>query len=227
MIITAIKRYRNSKKEKSATTTFEACAHREEPSTDPCSSCKAEKRAATIYRWKLILGLVLPFSLQAFDTTIIASALPWIADDFGEGSQFNWIASAFNLTAAAFIPFWGQMADVFGRHASLNAAIVIIIVGSALCTGAPTGAFPVLLLGRGFQGVAAAGLNVLVRTILADRVTLAENAKNWTILAFVGGISYSIGPVIGGRVSSRPPRFRGGLLFHLILHPQTDWSQAT
>jgi MFS family permease len=124
--------------------------------------------------------------------------LPWIAHDFGEGSQFNWIASAFNLTSAAFIPFWGQMADVFGRNASLNAALILMLIGSALCTGAPTNAFPVLLLGRGFQGVAAAGLNVVVRTILADKVSLAENAKNWTVLALVGGISYSIGPVIGG-----------------------------
>lgn len=90
------------------------------------------------------------------------------------------------------------MADVFGRNASLNAALILMLIGSALCTGAPTNAFPVLLLGRGFQGVAAAGLNVVVRTILADKVSLAENAKNWTVLALVGGISYSIGPVIGG-----------------------------
>lgn len=129
----------------------------------------------------------------------IASALPWIAGDFGEVSQLNWIVSAFNLTSAAFIPFWAQMADVFGRNASLNAAIILMLIGSALCTGAPTTSFPVLLLGRGFQGLAAAGLNVVVRTILADKVSLQENAKNWAIFSLVGGISYGLGPVLGGR----------------------------
>ncbi|KAI9158391.1 Efflux pump FUS6 [Paramyrothecium foliicola] len=198
MIITLIKRYCKPRFKTAKGTDPTSCAHHGQPSCDPCTSCKAEKRSATKYRWTIVLGLVLPFALQALDATIIASALPWIANDFGESSQFNWIASAFNLTSAAFIPFWGQMADVFGRNACLNGSLVLMLVGSALCTGAPSNAFSVLLLGRGFQGVAAAGLNVIVRTILADRVTLAENAKNWTILAYVGGISYSAGPVVGG-----------------------------
>ena len=74
-----------------------------------------------------------------------------------------------------------------------------MLIGSALCTGAPISAFPVLLLGRGFQGVAAAGINVVIRTVLADKVSLAENAKNWAIFSLVGGISYALGPVIGGK----------------------------
>ncbi|KAI5462224.1 major facilitator superfamily domain-containing protein [Mariannaea sp. PMI_226] len=176
------------------------CSHRELPwnSDSPCLECKAERKAQLKYRWTIILCLAWPFALQGLDSTIIASALPWIAGDFGQLSQLNWIVSAFNLTSAAFIPCWSQMADVFGRNASLTMAIIFMIIGSALCTGAPTNAFPVLLLGRGFQGLAAAGLNVVIRTILADKVSLQENAKNWAIFSLVGGISYSIGPVIGG-----------------------------
>ncbi|KAJ9132255.1 MFS general substrate transporter [Pleurostoma richardsiae] len=163
-----------------------------------CLECKDERRAARVYRWKIILGLVFPFALQNLDVTIIASALPWIASDFGEVSQLNWIISAFNLTSAAFIPFWGQMTDIFGRHHSLQACIILMMIGSALCTGAPTDAFPVLLLGRGFQGLGCAGIGVIVKVILADKVSLKENAKNWSIFAFVGGCSYGLGPVIGG-----------------------------
>lgn len=125
-----------------------------------------------------------------------------IASDFGEVSQLNWIVSAFNLTSAATIPCWSQLADVFGRNAALNAAVITMLVGSALCTGAPTNAFPVLLLGRGLQGVAASGLNVIARTILADRVSLRENARNWSIFAIVGGVSYALGPVIGGYLTN-------------------------
>jgi ABC-type branched-subunit amino acid transport system permease subunit len=36
------------------------------------------------------------------------------------------------------------------------------------------------------------------RHILADRVSLAEYAVNWTVFALVSGIGFSIGPVIGG-----------------------------
>lgn len=42
----------------------------------------AETKRRRIYRWKIVLGLAAPFALQALDTTIIASALPFIATDF-------------------------------------------------------------------------------------------------------------------------------------------------
>ena len=43
-----------------------------------------EKKRRRIYRWKIIYGLCGPFTLQALDATIIASAFPYIATDFGE-----------------------------------------------------------------------------------------------------------------------------------------------
>jgi hypothetical protein len=43
---------------------------------------RAEKARRRRYRLKIILGLFAPFTLQALDTTIIASALKFIADDF-------------------------------------------------------------------------------------------------------------------------------------------------
>lgn len=73
-----------------------------------------------------------------------------------------------------------------------------MVIGSAICTGAPTSNFSVLLLGRALQGIGAAGVNISIRTILADRVSLSEYALNWTIFALVSGIGFSIGPVIGG-----------------------------
>ncbi|KAJ5648924.1 Major facilitator superfamily domain general substrate transporter [Penicillium longicatenatum] len=163
---------------------------------------KAAKRKRRVYRWKLILGLFGPFCLQSLDTTIIASALPYIAEDFDQVSQLNWIISAFNLTSAASLFFWAQLSDLFGRHNTLQAAIFTMVIGSAICTGSPTSTFSVLLLGRALQGVGAAGVNISVRTILADGVSLSEFAVNWTIFALVAGIGFSIGPVIGGYLTT-------------------------
>ncbi|KAL5324576.1 hypothetical protein ACEPPN_009122 [Leptodophora sp. 'Broadleaf-Isolate-01'] len=174
-------------------------------------------------------GLFFPFALQALDKTIIASALPFIASDFrkysslskavciclgkllrristdtltDELSQLNWIVSSFSLTFAAFIPAWGQFADIFGRHTALQATMVIMLVGSAICAGSPTSAFPLLLFGRALQGVGAAGIDILSKVVLADKVSLKENAKNNSIFAFVGGLSYCAGPAIGGLLTS-------------------------
>lgn len=136
----------------------------------------------------------LPTSLSTPPTASTNHHLP----STDEIKQLNWIITAFNLTSAAFLPIFAQLADVFGRHATLQAALVVITVGSALCTASPTSAFPLLLFGRALQGVGAAGINICVRTILADRVSLGEYAKNWTTFALVSGISFGLGPVAGG-----------------------------
>ncbi|SPO06506.1 related to putative multidrug transporter [Cephalotrichum gorgonifer] len=162
----------------------------------------AAKKAMRKYRWKIIMGLAAPFLLQALDTTIIASALPSIAQDFGELKQLNWIISSFNLTTAAFMPFWAQMVNIFGRHVCIHATLVVMIIGSAICTGAPNTAFGVLLLGRALQGVGAAGITITVRTILADRVSLSDASVNWTLFAIIASIGFSIGPVIGGYLTT-------------------------
>jgi hypothetical protein len=45
---------------------------------------EVDKKAARNYRWKIIIGLILPSVLEALDTTIIASSPPFIASDFSE-----------------------------------------------------------------------------------------------------------------------------------------------
>ncbi|KAF2103675.1 MFS general substrate transporter [Rhizodiscina lignyota] len=159
---------------------------------------RIQKKKRRNYRLKIIFGLAAPFALQALDTTIVASALPFIAKDFGEVKQLNWIISAFNLTSAAFLPFWAQIADIFGRLTTILASIVVVLIGSAICTGAPTSDFGVLLLGRGIQGVGTAGVSICVRIILADKVSLKEYALQWTLFSLVSAVAFTIGPVIGG-----------------------------
>jgi MFS family permease len=110
--------------------------------------------------------------------------------------------TAFNLTSATFIPAWGQVADIFGRYGALQVAITCMLIGSALCTGAPVTAFPMLLFGRALLGMGCAGLNIVIKTVLADKVSLEENAKNNTIFTLVAGIGYGIGPTIGGYLTS-------------------------
>ncbi|RDL38545.1 uncharacterized protein BP5553_02885 [Venustampulla echinocandica] len=178
---------------------------------DECQICRQDRLDARRYRFKLIIGLFLPFALQALDLTIIASALPWIASDFNQFSQMNWLIASFNLTSATFIPFWGSMADIFGRMAVLETVLLLMMVGSALCTAAPLNAFPVLILGRAFQGLSAAGITVVVRIILSDKVSLGENAKNTSTFSMVAGLSYAVGPVVGGYLTSHNWRWCFGI----------------
>ncbi|CUS13901.1 unnamed protein product [Tuber aestivum] len=154
---------------------------------------KAEKRAIWKYRAKLLAGLIFPFFLDALDTTIIATALPHIAASFDQLTQQSWIVTSFTLTSTAFIPAFGQLSDVFGRHATLQFVIFLMLAGSALCAGAQS--FEMLLVGRAIAGVSSAGLWVMMTVILSDKVSLKDNALQNTLFSLVAGGSYSVGPV--------------------------------
>jgi len=73
------------------------------------------------------------------------------------------------------------------------------VIGSTMCAAAQT--WGMLLFGRALQGLSAAGINNIVKIVLADKVTLAEQAKNTTVFSLVAGISFAVGPVIGGSLA--------------------------
>ncbi|KAL7796181.1 major facilitator superfamily domain-containing protein [Trichoderma afarasin] len=170
-----------------------------------CTCAKKLERNKRKYRIKLIAGLVLPYFLASLDLTVVATALPFIASHFDKFDQLNWIVTAYTLTSTAFIPFYGQFADVFGRHISLQVAIFFTVIGSVLCAAAQS--WGMLLLGRALQGLSSAGLNSIILVILADKVTLEENAKNNTLFTIVSGSTYAIGPLIGGYLTDANWRY--------------------
>ncbi|KAK4938538.1 hypothetical protein LTR10_021070 [Elasticomyces elasticus] len=174
-------------------------------SKKPCSQCVQEKSTTRKYRWKLMFCLLPAFFVASLDLTIVATALPQIASHFDKFNQLNWIVTAFTLTATAFIPVWGQVADIFGRHTSLQCAVVLLTIGSVLCAAAPD--WPVLLLGRALQGMGTAGIQNVVMIILADSVSLKEQAVNTSIFQLMNGIGYSVGPVIGGYLTNADWRY--------------------
>lgn len=178
------------------------CIHRNvaeaASSQQKCSACATDKSAARKYRWKLLLLLLPAFFAAQLDLTIVATALPFVASHFDKLNELNWIVTAFTLTSTAFIIPFGQLSDVFGRHATLQVALVLLTIGSVLCAVAPI--WSVLLLGRGLQGAGSAGVTNIAMIILADSVSLKEQAINTSIFQFLNGIGYSIGPVIGGYI---------------------------
>ena len=96
------------------------------------------------------------------------------------------------------MPVFGQLSDTFGRHSALQFSTFVLTLGSVLCAAAPV--WPVLLLGRGLQGIGTAGIQNVAMIVLADKVSLKEQAVNTSLFQLLNGIGYSVGPVIGGYI---------------------------
>src|SRR5262249_40547511 len=97
-------------------------------------------------------ALFLALLLAALDQTIVSTALPTIVGELGGLAHLSWVVTAYLLTSTVVGPLYGKFGDLHGRKIVLQVAIVIFLVGSALCGLAghmpPLLAFPALQRSR-------------------------------------------------------------------------------
>src|SRR5512132_270059 len=100
-------------------------------------------------------AIVLAMLPAVLDQTILATALPVIADDLGSLSDVAWVVTAYVVAAAASTPMWGKLGDRHGRKQLLQIAVTVFVVASASCALAQD--MTQLIVLRLVQGVAAGG----------------------------------------------------------------------
>jgi MFS family permease len=78
-------------------------------------------------------GLMLALLLAALDGTIVATALPTIVGELGGLDHLGWVVTAYLLAQTVVTPLYGKLGDLYGRKRVLQSAVVIFLIGSALC----------------------------------------------------------------------------------------------
>ncbi|TQL22749.1 MFS transporter [Streptomyces sp. SLBN-134] len=140
----------------------------------------------------LLLGLL----LAALDQTIVATALPTIVSELGGLEHLSWVVTAYLLASTAATPLWGKLGDQYGRKRLFQTAIVIFLVGSALCGAAQD--MSQLIAFRALQGLGGGGLIVLSMAIVGDLVPPRERGRYQGLFGAVFGATSVLGPLLGG-----------------------------
>ena len=141
-----------------------------------------------------------PFLIM-LDSNIVAVSLPSIARDLhGEFTDVEWVVSAYILPFAALLIPAGALADRLGRRRMLLLGLSIFTLASLLCGLAPN--LSVLNGARALQAVGAAFQLSASLAVIAHGFQASERSRVYAIWGTVMGIAPSLGPIVGGLVTS-------------------------
>jgi EmrB/QacA subfamily drug resistance transporter len=159
--------------------------------TQPASTAQAPQRVRLIFA-----ALLLVLLLASLDQTIVSTALPTIVGDLGGIAHLSWVVTAYLLASTIAGPLYGKLGDQYGRKTLLQTAIVLFLIGSALCGLAQN--MTELIAFRALQGLGGGGLMVTTMAVIGDVIPPRERGRYQGYFGGVFGVSTVIGPLIGG-----------------------------
>src|SRR5512132_359375 len=148
---------------------------------------------------EILLAVLLGLFLVALDQTIVGTALPRILTDLGGNDLYTWVVTIYLLTSTITVPFYGKLSDLYGRRPMIMIGITLFLIGSAL-SGLSQEMWQLILF-RGIQGLGAGALFPIALAIIGDLFTPAERGKYQGLFGAVFGISFLVGPALGGFIT--------------------------
>jgi EmrB/QacA subfamily drug resistance transporter len=151
------------------------------------------------YRWIVVATVCIGSFMGQVDSSITQLLLPRLEREFDARlSTVSWVAVAYLLAMAAFLPIFGRLADMVGRKLLYTIGFLLFMLGSGACGLAPN--LPVLIAFRVIQAVGAALLSsnsvaIIVMTAGEDR-----RGRALGIQSAAQAVGLGAGPAIGGLV---------------------------
>ncbi len=166
--------------------------------TQPSSAEATAGKGKSNLKWWILLTVIVGTFLGRLDQTIVNLALPNIISDFHiTVSAAGWIATAYILANAIFVPIWGKLGDTIGRKKVYILGFTIFIIGSVLAGFAWN--LPSMIVFRVIQAIAGSADYPTAMAILAVTFTEGkERAQALGIWSSSFAAASVFGPLLGG-----------------------------
>ena len=133
------------------------------------------------------------------NSSIAQMLLPRLEHEFSARlSTVSWVAVAYLLAMAAFLPIFGRLADMVGRKLLYTGGFLLFVLGSGLLRLCPN--LPVLIAFRVLQAIGAALLSSNSVAIIVTAAGRERRGRALGIQSAAQAVGLSAGPAIGGLV---------------------------
>src|SRR5471030_3352704 len=160
-----------------------------------------------IKKFSLPPGSALPllvagaFFMENLDATVIVTALPQMAKDFGvHPVDMNIGVSAYILTLTVFIPASGWIANRFGTRNIFSLAIVLFTLASILCSASVS--LETFTAARMLQGFAGALMVPVGRLVVLKNTQKSDLIRAIATITWPGLVAPILGPPLGGFITT-------------------------
>ena len=161
----------------------------------------SKKTNAEPFSRRIPLIVAAAFFMEALDSTIITTALPAIAQGFGESTlTLTASVTVYLVAMTALVPAAGWASDRFGARNLFAAAIGVFTLASLLCGLSPS--FWTLIAARTLQGAAAAFMSPVGRLIVLRETPKSRIIEAIGMIVWPGLIAPVIGPPLGGFITT-------------------------
>lgn len=144
-----------------------------------------------------LLIVAFAFVMDLLDSTIVNVAIPSIQANLGASyAAIQWLVAGYSLSFALLLITGGRMGDVFGYKKVFMFGVAGFTVASVLTGIAPTPLF--LVIARLLQGAMAALMVPQVMSLMQVIYEPKERAGVMGLFGMLGGLSASLGPIVGG-----------------------------
>ena len=144
-----------------------------------------------------VLFIILADMFIPLSTDMYLPALPTMSEHLNTTAALgNITVTAFFLSYALGMLFWGPLSDKYGRRRMLAIGFGVYLAASALCAIAPN--VEILIMARILHGIGAASVTAISMAIVKDCFSGRIREQVLAIVQTLSGIGPIIAPVIGG-----------------------------
>ncbi|KGO68316.1 Major facilitator superfamily domain, general substrate transporter [Penicillium italicum] len=151
--------------------------------------------------WAILIAGTLVQFVMMLDQSILATAVPYITDEFHSLLDVGWYGSAYQLASAAFQPLTGKLYTHLRIKWTYFAFFFVFELGSLLCAIARSS--KMLIVARAIAGLGGSGLMNGGLTMISACLPKHKRPAAMGMIISIGQLGQAMGPLIGGAFTEK------------------------